>query len=140
MKEADRRSNTFLDVIQIPIDVDWNLEKISQRGRDIIYDNAFNSTSNQIKRVLAWSAYFLTPYKMSKFLTFCQVFCNLLRLNSPATLLDPKVCMDNSFVNIYGSLMDLKVLLNESSKNFHYLIFWKFSVFHQAPKHYLINV
>ena len=53
MKEADRRSNTFLDVIQIPIDVDWNLEKTSQRSRDISYDNAFNSTSNKIKRVLA---------------------------------------------------------------------------------------
>ena len=53
MKEADRRSNTFLDVIQIPIDVDWNLEKTSQRSRDISYDNAFNSTSNKIKRALA---------------------------------------------------------------------------------------
>ena len=48
MKEADRRSNTFLDVIQIPIDVDWNLEKTSQRVRDISY-MIMLSTALQIK-------------------------------------------------------------------------------------------
>ena len=30
---------------------------------------------------LAWSALFLTPYKMWEFLTFCQVFWNLLSKN-----------------------------------------------------------